>query len=664
MCKRIVMLISIVLALLLTSSVQAAPIPFSVDTSVEAVVGNDGVARPDKVISSYYLHVENDGTRVTLISFDISGLKRDDQMFANVSLSNMGFLVKGDGNVDVYGVVEDLDNIGTDLTWNSAPGVVEGILGSPVTLDKEDLTDMLLSFSAPARDVRESTETSEALADFLNSDTDGTVTLLLAPRKIGTQVQMKSSRLDDGGTVLSGEITTGLDVVVVIQTMDYDGDGVQDDQDLIDFLESEAHNVEVKQDILAIDVNMVEELNAADVILFSRSTSSGDYDDGDEPTLWNSISAPLVQMSAYLVRSSRWLWIDSSSVANLEAPLVMPAAGTSLFDGVKLDPNTNSVAVIDPSIGKTDPNDPNLIGLTSFIDAGSMGNGRIQATTADGAYVWIASWLPGVEFYDGAGQYAGGKRMMLLCGTQEPPRQGEFNLNDNGKLVLRNAIIYLAKDAVKADAVHSYTFEDGTPDDVIGDANGVLVGGAEIIDGSMVTTAQDQWMEMPGDVIDINSYEEVTIEAFYTPTAGGNTSWSMLAYFGDSVDGLGSNGFFITSARGDDVSRAAISVGDIATPWASESGANGPEYDDGLAHYMASTIDAADITLYIDGKLIASTPLSETNMLSGVSNNLAYLAKGGYTGDPEWIGAIDEFNIYDTALSEDQIEDNYMAGPE
>ena len=171
-------------------------------------------------------------------------------------------------------------------------------------------------------------------------------------------------------------------------------------------------------------------------------------------------------------------------------------------------------------------------------------------------------------------------------------------------------------------------------------------------------------MEMPGDIIDINSYEAVTIEAWYTPTAGANTSWSMLAYFGDSVNGLGSNGFFITSARGDDVSRAAISVGNIAAPYASETGVNGPEYDDGIQHYMASSIDATDITLYIDGKLIGSAALSPENKLSGVSNNLAYLAKGGYTGDPEWIGAIEEFNIYNTALSENQIEENYLVGPE
>ena len=71
--------------------------------------------------------------------------------------------------------------------------------------------------------------------------------------------------------------------------------------------------------------------------------------------------------------------------------------------------------------------------------------------------------------------------------------------------------------------IHSWTFDDGTANDSVDDADGTLVGGAAIVDGAMVTTAQDQWMEMPADVIDINSYDAVTIEAWYTPTAGANT---------------------------------------------------------------------------------------------------------------------------------------------
>ena len=198
---------------------------------------------------------------------------------------------------------------------------------------------------------------------------------------------------------------------------------------------------------------------------------------------------------------------------------------------------------------------------------------------------------------------------------------------------------------------HQYTFDDGTAKDSVGQADGVLVGGAAVVDGALVTSAQDQWMEMPGKTIAMNTYEAVTMVMWYTPKANGNTGYTMLAYFGDSVNGLGSNGYFITTARGDNISRTAISIGNTSAPWSAESGANGPEYDDGKPHCMISTMDATTIKLYIDGVLLASTPLSAANKISGISQNLAYLAKGGYSGDPEWMGAIHEFRVYNKALS-------------
>jgi hypothetical protein len=213
--------------------------------------------------------------------------------------------------------------------------------------------------------------------------------------------------------------------------------------------------------------------------------------------------------------------------------------------------------------------------------------------------------------------------------------------------------------------VHSYTFEDGTANDSVDEAHGTLVGGAVVADGALLTTAQDQWMEMPGDVIDINSFDAVTIEAWCTPTAGANTSWSMLAYLGGSsepnIAGVGINGYFMTIARNDDKSRAAISTGSNE-PWADETGADGVEYDDGMLHHVVSTLDADEITLYIDGVLQAATPMDAHNSIHDLDNDYVLLAKGGYGGDPEWIGQIHEFNIYDCALTETQVADKYAAG--
>jgi len=358
----------------------------------------------------------------------------------------------------------------------------------------------------------------------------------------------------------------------------------------------------------------------------------------------------------------------------------------------------------------------NEITVSAWVTIGSNAN-QWAAIAAKGEYAWRlgnASWDPRFHFgitiwsapdtasidgvtavaYDEwhhvAGVFDGANIMVYLDGaldvsaaTTEP-----IGVNDKNMLIGNNPddpvrywdglvdelkiydralseceLLYLAERPCIP--VHSYTFEDGTANDSVGSADGTLVGGAVVADGALLTTAQDQWMEMPGDVIDINSFDAVTIEAWYTPTAGANTGWSMLAYLGGSsepnIAGVGINGYFMTTARADDKSRAAISTGSNE-PWADETGADGVEYDDGMLHHMVSTLDADEITLYIDGVLQARTPMDAHNSISDLDNDYALLAKGGYGGDPEWIGQIHEFNIYDCVLSPAEVADKYAAG--
>jgi len=202
---------------------------------------------------------------------------------------------------------------------------------------------------------------------------------------------------------------------------------------------------------------------------------------------------------------------------------------------------------------------------------------------------------------------------------------------------------------------HSWTFEDGTANDVVGNANGTLIGGAEIMGGSLVTFAQGQWMEMPADSIAINTYQEITLEAWYTPTKDANPSFTMLAFFGNTQNSFGVNYYFMTAARQDDVSRTAISCNNTSTPWSAETGVNGPEYDDGRLHHMVSTLTNDSIKIYIDGTLTGAAKLDTNNNISSISTAFAYLAKSGYTGDAQWIGRIHEFNIYNKALDSSEV---------
>jgi endo-1,4-beta-xylanase len=202
---------------------------------------------------------------------------------------------------------------------------------------------------------------------------------------------------------------------------------------------------------------------------------------------------------------------------------------------------------------------------------------------------------------------------------------------------------------------HSWTFEDGTPNDYIGHANGTLKGGAIIKGGALITFAQGQWMQMPADSIAINKYQAVTLEAWYTPTKNANPNFTMLAFFGNTQNSIGVNYYFMTAARQDSVSRTAISCNNTSTPWSAETGVNGPEFDDGKLHHMVSTLTSDSIKLYIDGNLTEAKKLDTNNAISRISTAFAYLAKSGYNSDPQWIGKIHEFNIYNKALDSSEV---------
>ena len=231
------------------------------------------------------------------------------------------------------------------------------------------------------------------------------------------------------------------EIILVNEAHDYDGNGTQDDHQLVEWLVAEGHSVDVQHDHwMELDAGKIEVLNAADLIIVSRTCNSTLYDEGDEPTQWNSVTTPLILMQALIVRSNRWNWINSSSANSLggSPALEVIEPDHPIFTNVTLGAG-NLVQVVDPAIGS---------GHTSSVNANNVGNGTLIAKEEGTNLPWIAEWEAGVEFYDGAGQIPAGKRIMFFAGTQEtdgPPLTpwGAWNFTDEGEIMFRNAIRYM-----------------------------------------------------------------------------------------------------------------------------------------------------------------------------------------------------------------------------
>ncbi len=209
MSKQRILSFSLVLLLVLVGRGQAAT-PFDLLPVFDGHVGNDGQTGPTaSATTGTGMEARNIATRrrVAFAVYDISAIRGAGQVFQNVSFSNYGHDV---GTVDVYGVLESQEHlVTTGITWNNAPGVKNDPtppLDTDVVLDLADVTGILLTFDAPARGVRASTPTSQAVADFLNSDTNGSVAFMFAPNGSSSAIVRSVEMGADGGTRLQGEV--------------------------------------------------------------------------------------------------------------------------------------------------------------------------------------------------------------------------------------------------------------------------------------------------------------------------------------------------------------------------------------------------------------------------------------------------------------------------
>jgi hypothetical protein len=209
MWKKRSLWIPLVMLLGMVGGLRAAE-PFSLLPTFDGHVGNDAQTGPTvSATTGTGMEARNIATRrrVAYVVYDISGIKKAGQLFQNVRFSNYGHDV---GTVDVYGVLESQEHlVTTGMTWNNAPGVKNDPtppLDTDVVLDLADVTGILLTFDAPARGTRASTETSQAVADFLNSDTNGSVAFMFAPRGSASAIVRTVEMGADGGTRLEGEV--------------------------------------------------------------------------------------------------------------------------------------------------------------------------------------------------------------------------------------------------------------------------------------------------------------------------------------------------------------------------------------------------------------------------------------------------------------------------
>jgi hypothetical protein len=213
---------------------------------------------------------------------------------------------------------------------------------------------------------------------------------------------------------------------------------------------------------------------------------------------------------------------------------------------------------------------------------------------------------------------------------------------------------------LSAAVTHQYTFNDGTANDSVGTAHGMFVNGPTVtFDGQVDLDGVNDYVSLPGGTIAINTYTNVTLEAWFTIDAA--PGWQRLYDFGDTnPNNLGRNYIFYSPSSGPGDHRAVISDADPGFN-SEEVAIGGPALATGIEHHIAVTMsNGGNMTLYHNGAQVGTVTM--TKSLSSVSNVFALLGESTYPGDPNLNGRIDEFRIHNTALSAAQVQASFNMG--
>jgi hypothetical protein len=232
----------------------------------------------------------------------------------------------------------------------------------------------------------------------------------------------------------------------------------------------------------------------------------------------------------------------------------------------------------------------------------------------------------------------------------------------------------------RAALVHRYSFNDGTARDSVGGADGVPVRGASFANGQVVfdpavntgsntNPATGQYVDLPNGIA---KFRNLTLEVWFT-WRGGN-AWQRVVDFGnittkaeitptDTTTGYSGQGFIIITPRNAPGNLLAqISINSHGDPSDTDFSFMTTPLSTNVEHHVVFTHspDTGQERLYLDGALVgqdvATVDPSTTTYLN------YWLGRSNFQADPFFNGSINEFRIYDNALTPGAVQFNFARG--
>jgi len=197
-------------------------------------------------------------------------------------------------------------------------------------------------------------------------------------------------------------------------------------------------------------------LNAADLVIISRSVNSASFQDA-AATRWNTtITAPMMILGGYPIRQNRLGLSTGNTIPDTTGDIRLTANDPAhpIFKGISLTGNT----MANPYAGVVrHPTTNALMRGISIVTEAANANGTVLATVAAGSAhsaigaMVIAEWPAGVTVThaNGAGtDVLAGPRLVFLTGSRETDgvnseTAGYYDLHPDGAAMFINAVRYM-----------------------------------------------------------------------------------------------------------------------------------------------------------------------------------------------------------------------------
>ncbi len=222
--------------------------------------------------------------------------------------------------------------------------------------------------------------------------------------------------------------------------------------------------------------------------------------------------------------------------------------------------------------------------------------------------------------------------------------------------------------------IHRYSFTGlgTTVTDSVDGAHGTVVNTELNDSGSLdlAGTPTDQYVDLPNGLI--SGLVDASFEVWFTWNGSTSSSddWQRIFDFGNSDDEEDVQGYGITyiflSPRNGLVPKGIVLSYSINGSLAEIPAiASDPAQIGAVTHLGAVFDDTNDrMWLYVNGEPDPSEGVRFTGALSAINDENNWLGRSQYNTDPELGASLHEFRIYDVALSAEQIQASYIAGPD